>query len=182
MIIRINHFIFLFAVCGWAFATQNSIQFNGDKYLPVHSESVDNVELVEYLRSGETLDVWEQMVSIRKHTKALRISDVMNPYAAARKNLYMKDVGVYFKSKESGNEDAIFEFLLKSPDGTFVEFVLVRASTKNDESVVLYVFSKKILMLDESNMENKIKKVLEMRRELFPALGGMSFEEIDAVD
>jgi hypothetical protein len=162
--------------CSYSFADQGEITFSGEKYQVAYSKTVDGVKLTEYLRPHETLKEWRQMITVQEHPGASRIADVMNPYAAARKRLYLKDVQLYTKNNEVGFEDAIFEFLLKSPDGSFMEFTLVRAVAKTGQPVVLYILSKKITFKEESVMAAELKEAYEMRRVWFPALGKMSFD------
>ena len=71
--------------------------FDAEAYIEVWSVEQEGARLTEYIRSGENLSTWKQMISVQLHPRASRVADVMNPYAAARKPLYAAKPQIFQK-------------------------------------------------------------------------------------
>lgn len=167
---KLNTLIFMIIFCFFSntghAVSSDQVDFDGEIYKRVWSTEIDGVLLVEYLRDGETVKKWNQMLSVQIHPNAKRIADVMNPYAAARKEFYLSDVRIY---EDKSGEDMIFEFLL-APNKSYVEFVLLRAFSNPNEPVILYILSVKLKPSDKETF----KKALAKRADWFDA-----FEKMD---
>ncbi len=168
------------AVLLFAFAAsvsaESKIEFDGDTYTEAVAITEGKVRRTEYLRSGETLSAWTQMISVQIHPDATSVSDVMNPYAEARQELYAAEPLIYKKEDGEHAEDMIFEFLLLAPDKSFAEFVLVRAFFDPDEPVTLYVMSKRVSLADEVAAEAELGKLGAERQDWFRALAALSVD------
>jgi hypothetical protein len=151
-------------------AAPGHLEFDGETYQKARSATEGGVDLIEYLREGETESSWDQMISLQIHPHASRIADVMNPYAAARKPLLVRDVAIYRSSSGDHAEDSIFEFLLGAPDGSHMEFALVRAVADPNRPVTLFIFSKRIPVSNTVSAEEILSKALDKRADWLRSL------------
>ena len=77
--------VLLFALPALA---KTTVDFDDEAYIEVWSVEQEGARLTEYIRSGENLSTWKQMISVQLHPGASRVAQVMNPYAAAREPLF----------------------------------------------------------------------------------------------
>ena len=158
-----------------AFA-KSTLDFDGEAYIEVWSVEQEGARLTEYLRSGENLSTWKQMISVQLHPRASRVADVMNPYAAARKPLYAAKPQTFQSDDSTHAEDFIFEFLLRAPDKSHLEFVLLRAFSDPNEPVTLFVFSRRIPLDDQEKAELELAEIKQKRSAWIQSLKRLVFK------
>lgn len=85
----------------------SAVLFDGDTYVKQQETDKDHVRLAEFVRTGEDLDSWTKLITIRHHPR------LMNPYTAAAnlgKKLHEENPGLTWKvSMCNDGTEAILE-------------------------------------------------------------------------
>jgi len=159
--------------------------FDGDTYHQVREDVNDTLQTTEYLRTGESIDKWTKMLTVRQYPEASKIKQVFGIYLKSVIPMLALKPDIYGK-KSSHKKDVIAVMLLLSPDKSYYEYIIHRFISDDSYSVTSFFFSYKIPFKEELDasfiIENKNKWMIAISNLDVPRLKMNALENDDDED
>jgi hypothetical protein len=133
-----------FAILVSGSAMGQTLSLDGDEYSPVWSNTDNHLISVEFLRSGETVDDWQQMITAKEFSDVSELKEVLpgymnrvKPYLALKPEFLHPGASVH-------KEDVVLVLTLLYPDKSNYEFVIARFYADDGQPVKATIFSHRI--------------------------------------
>lgn len=117
-----------------------SIVFDGDRYELAFVDARGEATINEYLREGETIHDWDQMVSVSESRGFFDFTEFMRAYVQSIQDNLAMQPEVYQK----GSNAMLVISFLTAPDRSHVEFTIFRAVRVPGIGIRSYGFSKRV--------------------------------------
>ena len=143
----------LITACNFCIAQDRVVHFLGEEYIAKPPMSSEKSSAQEFIRANETLDSWTRLLTIQCHPSSSRVADVVKPYLASRKDLFLTKP-IFLKSPNDGMKGLVIVTTLGNKDAPTFEFVAARFLELSQGGVAAIVFSQKIPAAKEVRIDN----------------------------
>lgn len=126
-------------VPGDELTAETCLQFTGETYCPVWETTQGNMRHVEYLKAGDTVESWQEMVTVRRYGGDNEIKGVIDNYVAGVRPMISLPPEFYTKKETPHEEQFVLFLVLKAPDNSVVE-VVTNSFYHEGDGVVWSVF------------------------------------------
>lgn len=126
-----------------AFA-DNCIEFDQKNYCEVWRNAQTSMQTVEFLSSGESLESWSTMITVRNYPGKTVLKDVIPEYINSVKPMFALKPDLLTPDDSANLEEVYFRMLLLAPNKSHYEYVINKFYRDDDSSVKSIFYSYRI--------------------------------------
>jgi hypothetical protein len=137
----------------------NCIKFDEKEYCEVWKNKDGEMQTVEFLIDGQTVNAWTTMMTVREYDGKTALKEVLPDYVNSVKPMFALKPDFLQKDNSKSKEEVFLRMLLLAPDKSHYEYVVNRFYRDDEKSVKSIFYSHRIPFAKEVNfneiMENR---------------------------
>lgn len=122
----------------------NCIEFDGKNYCEAWRSSLGDMQTVEFLSNGQSLESWSTMITVRKYPGKSALNQVIPDYIGSVRPMFALKPDVLQPDHSVHLEEVYFRMLLLAPNKSHYEYVINKFYRDDDSSVKSIFYSHRI--------------------------------------